>query len=192
MTDSPAAHHALVAALVRVPEIGDHGDLWRRAAARDLVAALREAGELRDPATPILCADVVLLRLASSTDEILLIRRHADSDAFPGHWALPGGTLERGETFADAAARELREETGIVVDVADLGRPHLFDRPDRDPRGRVVSAAFRASVPLGHSRATAGDDADRAEWLPLDDVLRRTDLAFDHAEVIARVTGRRA
>jgi 8-oxo-dGTP diphosphatase len=52
-----------------------------------------------------------------------------------GVWALPGGSVELGETMADAAEREVREETGLVVRALDV--VYTFDAVVRDADGRV-------------------------------------------------------
>lgn len=70
----------------------------------------------------------------------LLIRR-GDS----GGWALPGGTLEWGETLRTAIERELKEETG--ADVLSLGGLlGIYSRPDRDPRFHAVTVLVEATV----------------------------------------------
>lgn len=72
--------------------------------------------------------------------EWLLIRR-ADT----GQWALPGGTLEWGETLREGIVRELREEAG--VDVTELGElVGVYSRPDRDRRFHAVTCVVRALV----------------------------------------------
>jgi 8-oxo-dGTP diphosphatase len=72
----------------------------------------------------------------------LLIRR-ADT----GAWALPGGTLEWGETVRELIPRELREEAG--VEVRSIGRlVGVFSRPDRDPRFHGVTIAIRCEVDM--------------------------------------------
>lgn len=48
--------------------------------------------------------------------EVLLVRLSYDQ----GQWALPGGSIDPGESPADAAVREVREETGLDVEVQDL------------------------------------------------------------------------
>jgi 8-oxo-dGTP diphosphatase len=120
-------------------------------------------------------ADVVCLR----GDDVLVIRRgwepHKDE------LALPGGHVDRGETSRFAAARELEEETGIRVAAEDLDRLDVYDRPDRDPRGRYVSVAYVVRVPAD-TVAQAGDDATAVQWVPL---AAPGDLAFDHAEILA-------
>ncbi len=55
-------------------------------------------------------------------DGLLLIRRTQEPQA--GKWALPGGFIEAGETWQEAGARELGEETGITIEAGGL---RLFD-----------------------------------------------------------------
>jgi 8-oxo-dGTP diphosphatase len=57
-------------------------------------------------------------------DRALLIRR--GTEPLRGEWYIPGGTLELGETLAEGVARELLEETGLVVRV--LGQIEVFER----------------------------------------------------------------
>lgn len=45
----------------------------------------------------------------------LLVQRAFDDDIFPGKWQSPGGKVELGETIEEAAARELKEETGLAL-----------------------------------------------------------------------------
>ena len=99
---------------------------------------------------------------------VLLVRR-----AFPprqGEWSLPGGRLELGESLADGVAREVREETGLDVDVGVV--VDVFDRVHRDEAGRVryhfVIVDFLCR-PRGGTLA-AGDDAAEVRWVPRADV----------------------
>ena len=63
---------------------------------------------------------------------VLIRRRH---EPLAGHWSLPGGTLDLGETLQAAVAREAVEETGLVVDVGPL--VEVFDRILLDDEGKV-------------------------------------------------------
>lgn len=125
-------------------------------------------------------ADVVLL----AAGHVLLIER--GWEPFKNRWALPGGHVDKGETSLAASVRELEEETGITVPVADLRQVGAYDAPDRDPRGRYVSVAYTATLPA-LVEPTAGDDATAARWWPL---AALPDLAFDHAEIIADALSR--
>jgi len=120
-------------------------------------------------------ADVVCIRGA----DVLMIERRWSP--FVGQLAFPGGHVDPGETALTAAVRELFEETGVRVAAEDLTLIGLYDRPDRDPRGRYVTAAYVVTVPAD-TTATAGDDAAAVRWVPLQEP---GDLAFDHASILA-------
>jgi 8-oxo-dGTP diphosphatase len=85
---------------------------------------------------------VVGLAVAARTDDgrWLLIRR-GDT----GTWALPGGTVEWGETLRQTFTRELLEEAGVTE--STLGRVvGIYSRPDRDPRFHAVTVVVTARV----------------------------------------------
>lgn len=54
---------------------------------------------------------------------LLLSTRDASDPAFGSSWELPGGGIENGETYRDAAVREVREETGIPIRPDEIGKP---------------------------------------------------------------------
>lgn len=115
-------------------------------------------------------------------DSILLIKRARDP--FAGHWALPGGFIDPGETPEQAAKRELQEETGVDISGVKMSFIGKFDKPHRDPRlAHVISYAYQAQIP--RQAAQAGDDASAAQWVDLKK-LPGMKLAFDHADIIAR------
>jgi len=76
---------------------------------------------------------------------LLIQRKHPPCK---GQWALPGGFIDEGEGLESAAARELREETGLDagpgVPLVQVG---AFGDPGRDPRGWTVTVAYVALVP---------------------------------------------
>jgi 8-oxo-dGTP diphosphatase len=125
--------------------------------------------------------DIVLFSEAAPGPSVLLIRRAAEP--FAGHLALPGGYVEIDESLADAALRELAEETGVSgVHLVQLG---AYGDPGRDPRGRTVSVVHVATLPEP-VEATAGSDAAQVAWHPLADVLAGSGggLAFDHQRIL--------
>ncbi len=99
---------------------------------------------------------------------VLLVRR----GKAPGYglWAIPGGSVRLGETLAQAAEREVREETGIAV---AAGKPvFTFDLVERDDAGRVrfhyVIVDLVAAYVRGDPRA--GDDAVAARWVAAEEL----------------------
>jgi 8-oxo-dGTP diphosphatase len=126
---------------------------------------------------PIMAADSVVFTLREGALNVLLIRR--GHDPFEGHWALPGGFVNEDEPLDDAAARELREETGLV-DVP-LRQLRTFGDPGRDPRGWAVSAVYWAVIDHRGHPVQHGDDAAQAEWFPVNAL---PPLAFDHDRVL--------
>lgn len=64
-------------------------------------------------------------------DRVVLIRR--GNEPRKGEWSIPGGKLELGETLAEGVRREMREETGLDVEVGEL--IEAFERIYEDPQG---------------------------------------------------------
>ena len=106
---------------------------------------------------------------------LLLIRRK--HPPFRGRYALPGGYVEYGETTEHAAARELAEETGLVA--ANLSLIGVYSDPLCDPRGHMVSIAYRVAV-TGYDPHAGDDAADAAFVADWEDI----DLAFDHRIIV--------
>ena len=90
---------------------------------------------------------------------LLLVLRGRDPGR--GRWSLPGGRIEPGESAAEAAAREVREETGLEVEVGEL-------LASVDLAGGYRVHDFAATVTGGQLHA--GDDADEVRWCTPDDV----------------------
>ena len=96
----------------------------------------------------------------------------------PGTWVLPGGYVDPGETVEQACMREVREELGL--DVRLTGLIGIYSEPGRDPRGSVVSVAYRAEVVGGTLTVTAEARAHR--WL---EPGENVPMGFDHARILA-------
>ena len=158
---------------------------------------------------PSVTVDILIFTVKDRKLHLLLIRRN--EHPFMGKWAIPGGFLRMDESADEAAARRIREETG--VENIHLEQLYTFSSVDRDPRTRVLSIAYLAAVPYGRLRFQAGEGADEAGLFAVDGVsgesvtarpekelsaaagsLRLTgaenevitgdDLAFDHEKII--------
>ena len=109
------------------------------------------------PSDRVECAGAVV---RDDAGRLLLVRRGREPAA--GSWSLPGGRIEPGETAAEAAAREVLEETGLQVSVGELLRTVDL----RDSEFRVHD--FAATVVGGTLQA--GDDASDARWCTVEEV----------------------
>lgn len=91
---------------------------------------------------------------------ILLVQRGRDPGR--GLWAVPGGKIELGEPMREAARREVREETGLDVEVGDV----VWVGEHIDGDDHIVLIDFTGTVVGGE--LGAADDADDVTWVPLD------------------------
>ncbi len=92
-------------------------------------------------------------------DGRLLVVQRANPPA-AGSWSLPGGRVEDGETDIAAAAREIREETGLDVAVGEL-----VGSVERDGGDGVVYVIRDYACTVRGGRLVAGDDAADARWV---------------------------
>lgn len=101
---------------------------------------------------------------------VLLVRRRC------GRWCIPCGHVEWHETIEDAARRELREETGLDV---ELDRVYSVQSNFHDPRHHTVGIWYVGRNPTGDLRA--GDDAQDTKWWPINQL---PSLAFPTDETV--------
>lgn len=133
--------------------------------------------------------DVVILAVVDARLHVLLVQRGAEP--YAGAWALPGCFKRPDETLDAAAARGLRETTGVGAP-AGLTQFGGYGDPDRDPRANVVTIAYRAVAPR-IDPVVAGTDALDARWWPVVELLDGdVALAFDHALILRAAVERTA
>ena len=129
----------------------------------------------------IQAAGGVLLRKASSGDEVMLVHRKRYGD-----WTLPKGKLKPGETFDAAAVREVQEETGCRV---ELGR--YLGALGYEVTGTPKVVLFWQMSGNEQNLPTDHEEVQEAAWLPVQDALAQ--LSHDQErEFLSRVIGREA
>lgn len=110
------------------------------------------------PETPFVGVGAIIIE----DDRVALVRR--GHPPLKGKWSIPGGVLEVGETLRAAAEREVREETGLEVEIGEL--LGVFDRVVPDEEGQIryhyVLIDFLCRRVSG--KLCAGDDAEDADW----------------------------
>lgn len=110
-----------------------------------------------------------VLAVVTRGDRLLLVQRRNPPDQ--GLWGFPGGRIHAGESFMDAAERELREETGVVTRAE--GPLTAFDLIERDATGALrfhyLIVAVKCTDPGTHT-LKAGDDACDAGWFDISHV----------------------
>lgn len=148
---------------------------------------------------PHVAVDIALLTLQARTLHALLLRRA--EPPYRGQPSLPGGFVRQPESVDDAAARVLAAKCRLSsVFVEQL---YTFGEPKRDPRGRVVSIAHYALVPVATLQPTLSDPELRlwrvkVPWPGLeggpvqivDDQGRVQRLAFDHDRILGTAVQR--
>jgi 8-oxo-dGTP diphosphatase len=97
-------------------------------------------------------------------DQVLLVER--GREPLRGYWSLPGGIVETGESLADAVCREMREETGLIIEPLQVVT--IFERIMRDQADRVeyhyVLVDYLCEVRGG--TMAAADDVAKVQWFP--------------------------
>jgi 8-oxo-dGTP diphosphatase len=146
------------------------------------------------PEAPIVGVGAVIIE----QNRVLLVQR--GREPLKGKWSLPGGMLELGESLAEGVVREVREETGLIVEVLELvellDRVHRESIPDGERvRYHYVIADYLCRVVGGTLHASSDADAvrwiERAEWnshsaLALDPVtIRVIEAGWQRARALA-------
>ncbi len=131
---------------------------------------------------PVPAVDFIIK--SDNNSEILLVRRK--NDPFKGMLSIPGGFINKGETAEDAARREAKEETSLVIEpIAILG---AYSDPQRDPRMHTLSITFISRKIQGTGVARARDDASALLWVKIEDeldsLIESKQLAFDHSRIL--------
>jgi 8-oxo-dGTP diphosphatase len=125
----------------------------------------------------VIATDVAIFTIDRGELKVLLIQMK--KAPYEGEWALPGGLIRPGESLDEAAARNLREKTGVKN--AYLEQLYTFGEVGRDPFGRVVSVAYFALLPSANLSLATTADYGEVAWFS---VTRPPALAYDHGAML--------
>jgi ADP-ribose pyrophosphatase YjhB (NUDIX family) len=116
------------------------------------------------PDRPFVGVGVVVFR----GPQVLLAQRGKQPRQFT--WSIPGGAQEIGETVHEAGRREIREETGIEIEI--LGLVDVVDSINREAGGRVLFHYTLVDLfaEWRSGEAVAGDDVSDVRWVGLDEL----------------------
>lgn len=128
-------------------------------------------------AAEVTAAGGVVVRPAGDGIEVAVVHRPRYGD-----WSLPKGKLEPGEGFAEAALREVEEETGLRCELGAELQPSRYR--DRHGRGKLVR--WWLMRPLG-GEFEPNREVDAMRWLPLADAIEA--LAYDGDRELIRGLG---
>jgi ADP-ribose pyrophosphatase YjhB (NUDIX family) len=134
---------------------------------------------------PFTRLEVSVLSVVDGVLQVLLVRRA--EEPHKGKWALPGGVLriDKDSSVDDAAMRVARERLG--VEVPFLRQLCAVGGPARDKRAPwALSVVYRALVPAEKFEPSAGKRIEALAWRPVGDASGDRELAFDHAELVAK------
>ncbi len=132
---------------------------------------------------PSVAVDLIVLN--KDQTKILLITRGAHP--YVNYLALPGGFYKNTDaTIEYAATRELLEETSISVNIKERDLVKVTSSKGRDPRGWVVSVAYKVILEDMDVKPYADTDAISADWYDVKS-LKKEKLAFDHYDIIQNV-----
>ena len=126
--------------------------------------------------------NAVRVVLTDASGRVLLFHVVTAEEAPGGWWELPGGGIDPGETYLEAAVREIREETGLVLDPAAVSPPAWRRDSTWHSRGRrrlQHEVVVRARIALDQPPITDGgrtpeevEDYVTARWWPVPEIIR--------------------
>jgi len=136
----------------------------------------------QDADRQLIAVDCIIFGFDDAELKLLLLKRNFEPAK--GKWSLQGGFLKDSEGIDEAAARVLRELTGLH-DVY-LEQLYTYGSLDRDPGERVVSVAYYALIKIAENDQDLVKE-NGAYWCPLSDI---PELIFDHNEMVQKALRR--
>lgn len=134
----------------------------------------KEKQKIREPKGGLFEMTVKAVIIRDEKD-VLLLKRSKNSVVFPGKYDLPGGSIENGETMQEAMRREIKEETGIEVEVGPIiyAFDFLKDGKEKEEIGHGKGIRFIAFHKSGEVKLN--EENDTFEWADIDEAIKKLD-----------------
>lgn len=111
-------------------------------------------------------ASVIVMR----DGKFLMLKRSDSVSSYNGYWNFPGGSVDMGETYGEAAARELKEEAGLLVHLNDMKYLHVSETK----RLRIHYYAARTS----YRDVKINDESSEYMWATIDEIEKLKCIPF--------------
>jgi len=123
----------------------------------------------------------VVVHMIVEKNGCLLLEKRSGPILETGKWSLPAGFMERNETAAACAVRELKEETGWLGEVVTLFKINTNpNRPHEDRQNITIEFIVRPLEKIGEKDW----ESSKVEWIPFEKLFNFDTFAFDHGETI--------
>ena len=99
-------------------------------------------------------------------NQILLVKRALDDTDYPGHWELPGGKIDYGETAQESLQREVKEECGLDVNVLIPLASNFFYIGET----QIFETTFLCEISDGKSNVKLSHEHSEYKWVNPDDI----------------------
>lgn len=116
--------------------------------------------------------------------KVLMHKRSENKEKFPGYWIGPGGHIDEGENVLSTAMREVKEETGIILNKEHIKLKVLAFHHHIDRREVWIEYLFRADIP--QSQKVRSSKEGKSQWIEINKVLKMKNVFppskyyFDH------------
>ena len=119
---------------------------------------------------------------------VLANKRGIGTPDFQGYWNCPCGYLDYDETLAEAASREVREETGYIIPPHELSISYINSDPKENRQNVTVRfEAFVKNPILSERSGGEVNEVEEVKWIKLSDI-NKYQWAFSHDKIISTIS----
>jgi len=102
-------------------------------------------------------------------DEILFLKRHTNDDTYPGIWDIPAGSKKPGEDDLEAMVRELKEETGLIIENNRFNRIGVFEIKVRERGLHLILTHYRLTF-IEKPYIKLSNEHEECRWVPINKI----------------------